>query len=130
MPHTHVIDNKVVTMEDATCPICHPELAQQQATEGQEILPRAYRTAQTVVLKVNRVTMVTTNFYQEKKVFLQTLQSMMRDQTGKVILGQDQKPMWNKKTIRIPPKVLKEWLMELSTLVNEVESTTTVPARD
>jgi hypothetical protein len=130
MPHTHTIDGKILSFDDNTCPYCHPEKAQQTPQEQKEVLPRTYRKGGTVVLKISRVTVVTTNYYQKENSFLQSVERIMRDQQEKVILGQDQKPLWDKVTVRIPMHIAKEWLMLLSTLVSESETQQTAPKRD
>jgi hypothetical protein len=130
MPHTHIIDNKIQTFDDTTCPFCHPEQQQLPKQDQQEQLPRAYRKGDTIVLKLSRVTLITTNFYKDKNCYLQSMSKIMRDNNGKVILGQDQKPLWNKQTVRIPIPTLKEWLMLLSTLASEIDSQQVAPKRD
>lgn len=130
MPHTHTIDGKIQTYDDTTCPFCHPEKATSQTQEQKEQLPRTYRKGGTVVLKISRVTVVTTNYYQKEHSLLQSTERIMRDQQQKVILGQDQKPLWEKVTVRIPIHTAKEWLMLLSTLVSESETQQTAPKRD
>jgi hypothetical protein len=130
MPHTHVIDGKIQTYDDATCPFCHPEKAQPTSQQQKEQLPKAYRKGGTVVLKISKATVITTNYYEKEKCFLQSTERIMRDQKGKIIFGQDQKPLWDRVTVRIPIHTIREWLMLLSTLTSEIETSQTAPRRD
>lgn len=130
MPHVHVIDGKVQTFDDTTCPFCHPEQAQLPQQQQEEQLPRVYRKGGTVVAKLSRITMITTNFYEKEHCFLLTLQQIMRDQNKKFILGQDQMPMWKKITVRLNASTLKDYLNKVALLINEIETQTPAPSRD
>jgi hypothetical protein len=130
MTHTHTIDGKVITADDNTCTICHPAATTPTAQEKEEILPRAYRTSQTVVLKITKGRMATLNFWQEGGLYLHTVQHIVTDSKGNAILDEVGKAVWQKDTLRIPPVVLREYLNLCSILYNEIEHQGTVPKRD
>jgi hypothetical protein len=130
MPHTHSLDGKVTQFDDATCPICHP-VQEQQKPQEKEFLPRAYRKANTVVLKLSKVSLVTSNYYEAEKCFLFTVSRMKRDGAGNVV--RDSKttlPLWDKVTLRLGIAVYKEWLNLLAILISDTQNTAQAPKRD
>jgi len=130
MPHTHVIDNKVLTFDNATCPYCHPEQQRPPKQEQQEILPRVYRTAKTVVLKISKITLITLTPYEKEKCYLLTTQRMLRDQQGKALRDKNNNPLWTKITVRANAQKLKDFITQASILLRETENTQTAPIRN
>lgn len=130
MVHTHVIDSKIQSFDDNTCSICHPAQPTSSTKEPEEQLPRAYRIAQTVVLKITKGRMATLNFWVEGGLYLMTVQHIVTDSKGNAILDEAKKAVWQKDTLRIPPVVLREYLNLCSILYSEIESKGVVPKRD
>jgi hypothetical protein len=130
MVHTHLIDNKVLSFDENTCPICHPEQQQQQKQEQEEILPRVYRKVNTIVLKITKGRMLTVNYWTEGKVYLMTVQHILLKADDTAQLDKDGKAIWVKDTLRVPATILREYLSLTSILYNEVESKGVIPKRD
>jgi hypothetical protein len=130
MPHTHVIDGKLITMDDNTCAICHPEQQQQRQPVQDEQLPRAYRKDNTVVLKITKGRMATLNYWIEGNCYLFTVQHIVTDAKGKAQLDKDGKAIWTKDTLRVPAPVLKDFLNLVSVLYGEIANKGVVPKRD
>jgi hypothetical protein len=130
VPHTHVIDGKIVPFDDNTCPYCHPSDAQQTSKEKEEQLPRTYRKTDTIVLKITRGRLVTANYWKEGSVYLMSMQHIVTDINGNAMLDKDRHAIWDKQTVRVPVVVMGEWLMLLSTLHSEVKNQGLIPKRD
>lgn len=116
MPHTHVIDGKVVSFDNANCPYCRPEIVKQQYTEQQEQLPRTYIKGVTCVLKISKATMITVTYWADKQVFLVTFQRMLRTAQGEPIRDEKGDPRWTKLTTRLTTTMLQEWIHTMSEL--------------
>jgi len=117
--HVHVIDGKIVAFDEATCPICHPELAQQRQASR---LPRVYRKGNTIIVQVSKGIMSTTTYWAEGKAILHSVRRIQRDANGRVIRGQDGNPLWVQLTMRMSIAIAKEYVTELSKMINEIES--------
>jgi len=117
--HIHVIDGKAVAFDEATCPICHPELAQQAQ---QSVLPRVYRKGDTIVVQVSKGLMSTTTYWAKGNAILHSIRKMQRDKNGNVIRGQDGNPLWVQLTMRMSIAIVKQYITELSKMVNEIET--------
>ena len=117
--HVHVIDGKIVAFDEATCPICHPELVQQRQ---QSTLPRVYRKGDTIIVQVSKGIMSTTTYWAEGKAILHSVRRIQRDANGRVIRGQDGNPLWTQLTMRMSIAIAKQYVTELSKMINEIES--------
>ena len=117
--HVHVIDGKIVAFDEATCPICHPELAQQRQASR---LPRVYRKGNTIIVQVSKGIMSTTTYWAEGKAILHSVRRIQRDANGRVIRGQDGNPLWTQLTMRMSIAIAKQYVTELSKMINEIES--------
>ena len=124
MAHTHVIDGKLVTFDDATCPICHPELPQQQQKQRTATQPTVYTKGHTVVLKISRATVMTLNYWSEGNAFLLTISRMLRDQNGRALRDEKGQPKWHKLTVRMNKTILQQFLTEASKLINTLNQQT------
>jgi len=129
--HVHIIDGKAVAFDEATCPICHPELVQQTQ---QSILPRVYRKGDTIVVQVSKGLMSTTTYWAKENAILHSIKRMQRDKNGNIIRGQNGNPLWVQLTMRMSIAIAKEYVTELSKMLNEIETqnnpqSTEVPQR-
>ena len=122
MSHTHVIDGKTVTYPNDRCPLCHPELYANRNQRRK--LPRVYRKGNTVIVQVSRGTMSTTTWWNQGNCFLHSVRKMARDRNGNVIRDGQGRPLWNEQTMRITMPLAKQYISELSKLINELESAT------
>lgn len=129
--HVHVIDGKIVAFDEATCPICHPELVQQRQASK---LPRVYRKGNTVIVQVSKGIMSTTTYWAEGNALLHSVRRIQRDANGRVIRGQDGNPLWTQLTMRMSIAIAKEYIGELAKLISDIEKqnvqqTSDVPQR-
>ena len=122
MSHTHVIDGKTLVYPNDKCPICHPELYANQ-NQGRK-LPRVYRKGNTVIVQISKGTMSTTTWWSDGNCFLHTIRKMARNYNGRVIRDDQGKPIWKELTMRITIPLAKQYISELSKLINELESAT------
>jgi len=122
LSHTHVIDGKTLVYPNDKCPICHPELYANQNQKRK--LPRVYRKGNTVIVQISKGTMSTTTWWEKGNCFLHTIRKMMRNDKGRVIRSKDGTPMWWEQTMRITIPLAKQYISELSKLINELESAT------
>jgi len=122
MSHTHVIDGRIVTYPNDKCPICHPE---KFATQNeQQKLPRVYRKGNTIIIQISKGIMSTTTWWEKGDCFLHTVRKMARDKDGKVLRDGQNKPIWNELVMRMSISVAKQYIAELSGMINELESAT------
>jgi hypothetical protein len=129
--HIHIIDNKQVSFPNNNCPICGTAVPQPQA--GAKI-PNVHRKGNTVVLQITKLQMGTVTWYQKGNALLMSLRKASRDNQGKLLRGQDGRPLWNQITIRVTIPLMKEFTAEISKLMSDIESTptytqSTVPQR-
>jgi hypothetical protein len=78
--------------------------------------------------------MSTTTWWKEGGVFLHSVRKMLRDNDEHVILGADEKPLWNDLTIRMNIPMAKDYLNALAVLLADVQTlpqqpTTEAPTR-
>jgi len=130
--HIHVIDGKMVAYDEKTCPICHPELAQQTQ---QTTLPRVYRKGNTIIVQVSKGLMSTTTYWAKGNALLHSVRRIQRDANNKVIRGQDGNPLWIQLTMRMSISIVKQYIAELAKLVNDIEKqtvqqTSNIPQRE
>jgi len=132
--HIHVVDGKSVAYPNDACPICKPELAQQQAGR----IPNVHRKGMTVVMQIAKSQMSTTTWYAKESCFLHSLRKMQLDSQNKVIRDSQGKPLWTQLTMRINIPLMKEWIVEVEKMMKELETapapapqqtTPTVPQR-
>jgi len=123
--HVHMIDGQSVPYDNATCPLCHPELQQQKPTAE----PQVYRKGETVVVKISKGVMMTTTYWKDKNVLLHTISRMQRGADGKVLLDTGKQPLWAKTTTRLSIAVAEQFVMELSKLIRDVTQKASVPTR-
>ena len=119
--HVHVIDGKMVVYDEKTCPICHPELAQQKQ---QTSLPRVYRKGNTIIVQVSKGLMSTTTYWAKGNALLHSVRRIQRDANNRVIRGQDGNPLWVQLTMRMSIAIAKDYVAELSKLINDIEKQT------
>lgn len=129
--HIHIVDGKQVSYPNNTCPICRPETT--QPSEAVKI-PNCHRKGITVVVQTTKLQMSTTTWYEGGKCFLHSICRGARDGQGKLMIGQDGKPLWNQLTIRMNIAIAKEYIRELSKLISDIEKPqteqqTTLPQR-
>jgi len=117
--HVHIIDGKVVAYDEATCPICHPELQQQRQ---QSTLPRVYRKGNTIIVQVSKGLMSTTTYWAKGNALLHSVRRIQRDANNRVIRGQDGNPLWIQLTMRMSIAIAKQYVTELSKMISEIES--------
>jgi len=125
--HNHVIDGKTFTYPNNACPICGTSQPQQQQAPSPAI---AYRKGNTVVLKFSKASLLTVTYWEQQKCFLMTMSAIARDAQGKLMRSQDNKPIWNKTTRRVPLGALKSYVYELSSLLQTVGGGSNVPTRN
>jgi hypothetical protein len=123
--HIHVIDGKSVSFDEKTCPYCHPNATDKE----QKQYPTVYRKGMTIVVQPSKGLMITDTYWSEKNVILHSTQRMQHDASGKVVIGADKLPVWQKDTMRLSMWVLEQYVMELSKLLRDVQQKGTVPQR-
>lgn len=123
--HIHVIDGTPKEFEEKTCSFCHPD----QQPQPQKTYPSIYRKGDTIVIMVSRGAMVTTTNFAKEKAMLLTISKMARGGDGKVILGADKKPVWQKETVRLSYNMAWQYTVELGKMINEVQARPDVPQR-
>ena len=129
--HIHLIDGKQVAYDIDKCPICHPELTV-TAPPTKDVLPRCYRKHDTIVCQVSRGLMSTTTYWAKGNAILHSVRKIQRDAQDKVLVGADNKPIWQQLTMRLSIAIAKIYRDELTKLIADVESqqtTSTVPQR-
>jgi len=117
--HIHIVDNQQVAYPNNACPICRPELMQQQQALS---IPNVHRKGVTVVMQVARSQMSTTTWYAKESCFLHSLRKMQLDANNKVMRDQTGKPLWTQLTMRINIPLMREWINEMLKLIKEFES--------
>jgi hypothetical protein len=130
MPHTHNIDGKLVTFEDATCPYCHPNAQQPQQQQQQEILPRVYTKGQTAVAKLSKKQLISTTYWAKGECLLMNISNMRCTNSGVPIKDAENKVIWDKQTAKVSLTTMTEYVNEIAKLIATVQSPTPVPARD
>ena len=128
MTHTHVIDGKMLTFDDETCPICHPELVKQPKTKTPKA-PTVYRKGNTVVLKLSRYSIATLTYWTEKDLYLLSITKVLRDTNGQIVKDNQGQLMWNKATLRLNRELLSNWITELSKILKDTTQNTNIPQR-
>jgi len=123
--HIHVIDGKTIEYDQATCPICHPE----QQPQPTKTYPTCYRKKYTVVMQTSKGVMSTTTYWQKENCVLHSVKAMQVDASGKAMLDQDRKPIWNQQTIRLSVDVLHTFITELSKLHSDILNAQNIPQR-
>jgi len=129
--HIHIIDNKQVSYPNNNCPICGT--APSPAPQGQQ-MPNVHRKGNTVVLQVTKLQMGTVTWYQKGNAFLVSLRKASRTNEGKLLRGQDGRPLWNQITVRVNIPLMRQFITEIEKMIKEFESTpaqtqATVPQR-
>jgi len=112
----HVIDGKEIYFEKSKCPICRGTL--QKMVEKKQTV---YRKGNTVVIKSGKNSLSTITWWKEGERFLMSVKEMVRDEKGKVVLGNDGKPMFNQLTIRLTVEQTKELVKLLDEMITEVK---------
>lgn len=123
--HIHTIDGKPVAFDERTCPYCHPNATPKEL----KAYPTCYRKGNTVILQPSNNLMITDTYWADKNVVLHNTQRMQHDAQGRVVIGTDQKPVWQKDTMRLSIPLLEQYIMELSKLVRDVTQKTNIPQR-
>jgi len=120
--HIHVIDNKQVYYPNDNCPICGTSTsnAQQKA-----FVPNVHRKGNTIVLQATKLQMITVTWYQKGNAFLMSMRKATRNNEGRVMRGQDGRPLWSQLTMRINIPLTKQLIAELEKLIKELETTPT-----
>jgi hypothetical protein len=115
--HVHVIDGKTTSFDEKTCPYCHPN----GTVPSEKSYPAVYRKGLTVVVQPSKGLMITDTYWKDKNMFLHNTQRMQHDASGKVMIGKDEKPIWQKDTMRLSIPTLEKYIMELSKLVRDIQ---------
>jgi len=124
--HIHVIDGKQIAYPDGQCPFCNPQVT---APQQQVTVPTVYRKGNTVVLKISKGTMGTTTYWTKENSYLMSFKRLVFGTDRKVVRDNTGKPVWNNITMRVNADLLKQFIKELSSLINDMESGTGVPQR-
>jgi len=91
--------------------------------------PKVYRKGDTIVCKLSKGLMITDTYWNDKNVILHTVGRMSRDASGKVLVGADQKPIWEKNTVRLSMNLTAQYISLLNQLVTEKTTKSTIPER-
>jgi len=124
--HIHLIDGKQVAYPNDNCPICGTSKAPAQK---EAFIPMVYRKGNTVVTKATRFQMGTVTYWAGKTCFLMSMKKAVRGQDGKLAVTSDKKLIWNQITFRMTKDLLKQFVTELSKLIQDVEGGGNVPQR-
>jgi len=120
--HIHVIDNKQVYYPNDNCPICGTSTSNSQQ---KAFVPNVHRKGNTIVLQTTKLQMITVTWYQKGNAFLMSMRKATRNNEGKVMRGQDGRPLWSQLTMRINILLTKQLIAELEKLIKELETTPT-----
>jgi len=123
--HIHVVDNRQISYPNDKCPICRPEVAQEQQAQA---IPNVHTKGQTVVMQVSKGQMSTTTWWAEGKCFLHSVRHISRSADNKVIRGSDGNPVWTQLTMRINIPLMIEYMLQVSTIIKQLETSQPVPA--
>lgn len=123
--HIHVIDGKSTEYETGKCPFCNPN----QPQAPPKAYPTCYRKGMTVVTQPSKGVMSTTTYWEKEKVILHSVKAMQMDASGKAVLDNNKKPLWNQQTMRLNIETTRQFTMELSKLIADIEKKSDVPVR-
>lgn len=124
--HIHVIDGKQLTYQDGNCAICGTAKPQEQR---EVFIPTAYRKGNTIVLKASKLLLGTDTYWAQKNVILHSMKRAQRLQGGGLMRDAQGKLIWESITFRLSLDLVKQYVAELSKLVQDVEGTGNVPQR-
>lgn len=125
--HIHVIDGKSLTYPNNNCPICSP---QTQQTREVQFVPKVYRKGDTIVMQTSKGVMSTTTWWAQGNAFMHSARKMLRDASGKVQIGADKFPLWNEISIRVSVPMMRQYVTELTRLLQDASSPSGMPKRE
>lgn len=122
-----MVDGKQVSYPNDDCPICGTA---KKTEEKQPFIPTAYRKGNTVVTKASRFKIGTDTYWTEGKCILHSLKQVQRYADKKLMTDNEGKLVWNQITFRMSLDLAKQYVTELSKLIQDVEGGGNVPQRE
>lgn len=86
-----------------------------------EVLPRVYRKANTVVVKLRKTQIMTATYLPKQKAYLCGISKMAQDGQGNPIIGDDKRPVWEQQTVRLSLDTMIAYKMQLHDLIRETQ---------
>lgn len=130
MSHIHIIDGKSREFSNSNCPICGKAPADIIPSSEVVEFPKVYRKGNTVVVRLSKRNMVALTYWKDSDVYSLTQSKAIVNRDGKVVTGKDGKPLWNRMTSRMNVAVLKDFVTQISILIQDVSRSSNVPSRD